>query len=74
MIDQIKADIEQMRARVRDYRALLHAEQGAIKYAEHLLNILEGEYSISAQDFAEMVAGKGATAEIIPNDNSHSTD
>jgi hypothetical protein len=73
VIEQIRSDIESMRARVRDYRALLYAEEGAIKYAEHLLNILEGEDSISVQEFAEMVGGAGAKAEIIPNDNSDPT-
>lgn len=58
MIDRLRKDLETLRQQEHDCLAGVHAAQGAIQYIEHLLSELEP--AIPIQDFAEMIAGKGA--------------
>lgn len=70
MLEKLKADRAHLEGLVRKYSALLHSNEGALKYVNHLIEIAEGKDSLSAEEFAKMVAGEGATAEIIKNDSS----
>lgn len=67
MIDRLKKDLEKLKGQEREYLALLHSTQGAIQYVEYLISAIDGE-SISLDDFAKMVAGEGAKAEIYESE------
>ena len=60
--EMLQAHIEAMKASIAGY-------QGAIQFAEMLLETLDdGPASLSVDEFAEMIGGPGATAEIEPAD------
>lgn len=57
---------ELLRAKIAEMQATVTLHQGAIQFAEFLLNELEGDGddALSMEQVAEMVGGPGATAEV----------
>jgi len=54
-----------LRAKIAEMQATITAYSGAIEFANHLLEVLASQdTSMTVDEFAEAVAGAGATAEM----------
>ena len=60
---------EYLNEQIASMQAVITAHQGAIEFANHLLSVLEGDKSMTVDEFAQAVGGPGATAEIQPLEN-----
>ena len=56
---------EYLRAEIAKMQQVVTAHNGAIEFAQHLLSQVENDDGMPVDEFAEMIAGNGATAEVI---------
>lgn len=73
MIERLKREIESLTQQAQEYANLHQQAIGALLLAKSLLESFESEAvpvngtrPLTVEQFAEMVGGKGAIAEIVP--------
>ena len=59
---QVTAEL--LRQKIAEMQATITAYNGAIEFAEYLLSVLDENDGMPVGEFAQMVGGNGATAEM----------
>jgi hypothetical protein len=67
MIDRLLSDKKRLQGQAKEYAALLHSTEGALKYIEYLIEVVE-QPELSIEELAKMTGAD--SIEIIKHDDS----
>ena len=63
LLDHLREDLKREKRQLQEAVAYFHQTKGRIQYLNHWISSLEKD-SFTLDEFAEFIAGEGATAEI----------